>query len=105
MKIIHIITRLIVGGAQENTLLNCRDLIAQYGDDVTLVIGPEAGPEGSLLEQARDWGIPIEVVDSLRRAIHPTRDRLAYQALRRLIRQRRPDVVHTHSAKGGMLGR
>ncbi|MEX0866864.1 MAG: glycosyltransferase family 4 protein [Pirellulales bacterium] len=105
MKVIHIITRLIVGGAQENTLLNCRDLITQYGDDVTLVIGPEAGPEGSLLEQARDWGIPIEVVDSLRRAIHPTRDRLAYQALRRLIRQRRPDVVHTHSAKGGMLGR
>lgn len=105
MKIIHIITRLIVGGAQENTVLNCRDLIAQYGDEVTLVIGPEAGPEGSLLDQARDWGVPIEIVDSLRRAIHPTRDRRAYRALRRLIRQRRPDVVHTHSAKGGMLGR
>ena len=47
MKIIHIITRLIVGGAQENTLITCK-VLAQRGHDVTLVTGPALGPEGEL---------------------------------------------------------
>ncbi len=49
MKIVHIITRLIVGGAQENTLLSCEGQHAQ-GHEVTLVTGPAIGPEGSLLQ-------------------------------------------------------
>ena len=49
MKIVHIITRMIVGGAQENTLYNCTDLINDHGDDVTLITGPSLGPEGELL--------------------------------------------------------
>ena len=45
MRIAHVITRLIVGGAQENTILCCQDLIEDYGDDVLLVTGPPLGPE------------------------------------------------------------
>src|SRR5262245_28307985 len=53
MRIAHLITRMIVGGAQENTLLNCLDLVAQYDDAVLLVTGPSLGPEGDLLTQGQ----------------------------------------------------
>lgn len=105
MRVAHVITRLILGGAQENTLLNCEDLLRDYGDDVLLVTGPPLGPEGSLLERARRNQSPLEIIDSLRRPIHPWRDIASYRAVRRTLRSFRPDVVHTHSAKGGILGR
>ncbi|MCA9129592.1 MAG: glycosyltransferase family 4 protein [Planctomycetales bacterium] len=105
MRILHVITRMIIGGAQENTLFNCLDLVEQYQDQVLLVTGPALGPEGELLEQGRAGGVPIELVDSLRRAIHPIQDMRAYRSLVKLIRSFRPDVVHTHSAKAGFLGR
>lgn len=96
---------MILGGAQENTLLNCEDLLRDYGDEVLLVTGPPLGPEGSLLDRARARGVPLEIVPSLRRPIHPWRDWTSYRALRKILRAYRPDVVHTHSAKGGLLGR
>lgn len=105
MRVVHLITRMIIGGAQENTLLNCRDLIEQYGDEVLLVTGPALGPEGDLLQQGRGGEVPVRYVDSLRRAIHPGRDWQAYREIKRLLREFRPDVVHTHSAKAGILGR
>ncbi len=105
MRIAHIITRMIIGGAQENTLYNCLDLISDYGDEVLLITGPTLGPEGKLLEQGRVGGLPVKQIDSLRRAIHPLHDRRAYRDLVRAIREFAPDVVHTHSAKGGFLGR
>lgn len=105
MRIAHVITRMILGGAQENTLLNCEDLLRDYGDEVLLVTGPPLGPEGSLLDRARARGVPLEIVSSLRREIHPWRDWMSYRALRKILRDYHPDVVHTHSAKGGLLGR
>jgi len=105
MRIAHIITRLILGGAQENTVLSCEDLRRLYGDQVLLVTGPPLGPEGSLLEQARAGGVPVELVPSLRRAIHPWRDWLSYRRILRILADFQPDVVHTHSAKAGILGR
>ena len=108
MRVVHVITRMIVGGAQENTLYNCLDLIQDFDDDVLLITGPSAGPEGDLLAQYQQSGagqLPIARVDSLRRAIHPWWDYQAARELRRVIRDFAPDVVHTHSAKGGLLGR
>ncbi len=105
MRVAHIITRLILGGAQENTLLSCEDLLRIYGDEVLLITGPPLGPEGSLLERARAGGVPTEVIPQLRRAIHPWRDAVSYFRIKRILRDFRPDVVHTHSAKGGILGR
>lgn len=105
MRIAHVITRLILGGAQENTVLSCEDLMRIYGDDVLLITGPPLGPEGSLMDRARAGGVPLEVIDELRRAVQPWRDVLSYFAVKRALRRFRPDVVHTHSAKGGILGR
>jgi glycosyltransferase involved in cell wall biosynthesis len=105
MRIAHVITRMIVGGAQENTLLNCQDLIHDYGDEVLLVTGPALGPEGDLLQQGRGGEVPLALVDSLRRAINPQRDWQAYGEIKRILRDFHPHVVHTHSAKAGILGR
>jgi glycosyltransferase involved in cell wall biosynthesis len=105
MRIVHIITRLIIGGAQENTVLCCEDLIHRHGDDVLLITGPPLGPEGSLLDRARAGGVPLQIVPALRRPIHPWRDAISYRQLQKALKRFRPDVVHTHSAKGGMLGR
>ncbi len=105
MRIVHIITRLILGGAQENTLLTCEGLLRRYGDEVLLVTGPALGPEGSLIERGRGGGVPMEVIPSLRRAIHPWNDWRSYRRIVNILREFKPDVVHTHSAKAGILGR
>ena len=73
MKICHIITRMILGGAQENTLLTCEGLRAR-GHDVTLLTGPALGPEGELLQRARAGGYRVVVIDPLRREIRPLQD-------------------------------
>src|SRR5688572_28952166 len=101
-KVIHVITRLIVGGAQENTILSCHGLI-ERGYDVTLVTGPEEGPEGSLLEYARGLGIPIVILKSLRRNPRPILDWVALFKLKRLFKREQPRIVHTHSSKAGIL--
>ena len=104
LRVVHIITRLIVGGAQENTLLSCQGQHA-HGHEVMLITGPPIGPEGSLLERAQASGYRVEVLDAMRRAIIPGKDYLAYRALVRRLRELRPNVVHTHSSKAGILGR
>src|SRR6266487_2231573 len=98
MKIVHVITRLIVGGAQENTLLSCQGQ-HDHGHDVTLITGPALGPEGSLMERAMGHGYRVEVIDDMRRAILPLKDFRTYRRLVRLLRELKPDVVHTHSSK------
>ncbi len=105
MKVVHIITRMIVGGAQENTLLNCIDLIDQYGDEVTLITGPSEGPEGQLLQRFYHPQLKIMEAPALTRNIKPWQDWKAYRQIRRILADINPDVVHTHSAKAGILGR
>ena len=104
MKVVHIITRLILGGAQENTLITCK-LLAQRGHDVTLIAGPAIGPEGELFNQTKGQDYKVVVLDKLRRAINPFNDVVSYFQIKRLLRQLQPDIVHTHSAKAGILGR
>lgn len=105
MRVAHVITRMIVGGAQENTLFNCLDLEREHGDQVLLITGPSVGPEGDLLSQGRAGELRVSVVDTLCREINPAKDLLAYWKIKRLIKEFQPDVVHTHSAKAGVLGR
>jgi len=105
MRIVHIITRMIVGGAQENTRFNCLDLVRDYGDDVTLITGPSLGAEGSLLDKYQDPDLKTILVPELIRSIRPWTDFRAARILQKHLTQLRPDVVHTHSAKAGILGR
>ena len=105
MKIVHVITRLILGGAQENTLLTVEGLLHRHRDDVTLVPGPAEGPEGDLFRRAEEQGIKVELLPDLVRAVRPATDWKAYRELRRTFRRLKPDVVHTHSSKAGIVGR
>lgn len=104
MKICHVITRMIVGGAQENTLLSCRGAL-EAGHDVTLVTGPSPGPEGELLKRVSCPGLKIVECPWLVREIAPLSDLKAFSHLKKLFRTERYDVVHTHSSKAGIVGR
>src|SRR6185295_17142688 len=99
----HVITRLIAGGAQENTLLSCQALLDRY--EILLITGPPDGREGSLVEDARRRGIEVVVVDELVRPISPWRDAEAFRRLRGIFESAKPHLVHTHSSKAGILGR
>ncbi|NOZ21158.1 MAG: glycosyltransferase family 4 protein [Planctomycetes bacterium] len=105
MRVVHIITRLIIGGAQENTLLTVEGLQRMPGYDVVLITGPALGPEGELVERARRNGVHLDIIDEMRREIHPIRDSIALAKLVRRLKEYRPHVVHTHSSKAGILGR
>jgi glycosyltransferase involved in cell wall biosynthesis len=104
LKIVHIITRLILGGAQENTLITCK-LLAERGHDVTIITGPALGPEGDLYSQAQNQNFKFIILDNLRRQINPLYDIPAYRQIKKLLVEIKPDIVHTHSAKAGILGR
>ncbi len=105
MRILHLSTRLIIGGSQENTLLSCSGA-ADHGHTVALAYGPIFGPEGSLLPRAvADTRVEKFEIPDLTRAVDPLRDWRCAKQLRRLIHEWKPDVVHTHSSKAGILGR
>ncbi|MBC8202325.1 MAG: glycosyltransferase family 4 protein [Planctomycetes bacterium] len=105
MRIMHISTRLILGGSQENTILSCEGQ-AEAGNEVSLVYGPIYGPEGSLRERAEaHGGIDLIETPNLVRELAPMRDYRCYKDIKRLIRFWKPDVVHTHSSKAGIIGR
>ena len=104
VRVLHIITRLIVGGAQENTLLSVEGLDRLPEYEVTLVTGVDNGPEGDLLERARRT-TRLVIVPELGRSINPLSDVAASYKLYRLIRTGGYHIVHTHSSKAGVLGR
>ncbi len=105
MKIIHVITRLVVGGAQENTVATVLGLQKKSDLEVKLISGPTTGPEGSLESEFKNSPETLTVVPKLVRPIHPLKDFLAQQKLEKLFREQKPDIVHTHSGKAGILGR
>ncbi len=104
MKIAHIITRLVAGGAQKNTLI-CAQHQQQQGHQVTVLSGPETGSEGSLLEAAAAANYRLILVEPMVRRIHPYLDAQALWQLIRLFRRERFDLIHTHTSKAGILGR
>jgi len=104
MHVCHVITRLIVGGAQENTILTCEGL-HERGHRVTLISGPTRGPEGSLVDRARRGGYAFIELRELIRPVHPWMDARARRLLCMEFQRLRPDIVHTHSSKAGILGR
>ncbi|MGH7930215.1 MAG: glycosyltransferase family 4 protein, partial [Candidatus Binatia bacterium] len=100
-RIAHVITNAdAFGGAQRNTLLTLTGLVRD-GYEAELV----CGPGGRLIEEARTNGIPVYVVPDLIRQIHPVKDCRALFILSKLFRSRQYHIVHTHSTKGGVLGR
>jgi len=111
-KILHIITRLDMGGSAQNTLLTCHELARKF--EMVLVHGlsqesnmtdSEKVAVGTQIENARVNGVRIVAAPALVRRIHPARDILALVDLVRIIQKEKPDIVHTHTSKAGILGR
>jgi glycosyltransferase involved in cell wall biosynthesis len=114
MRVIHIITRLVVGGAQENTIATVLGLRRRSAGgapaspdpiEVRLISGPTTGPEGSLEPELQMIPGLLTLIPELVRPVHPVKDYLALRRLETILRAQRPDIVHTHSGKAGILGR
>ena len=105
IRILHVITRLIVGGAQENTLLTAIGQHRTPGFRVTLLAGIDDGPEGNLHDEARAAGVDLQLMRELVRPIAPLTDAIALAKLTAFCRRGRYHIVHTHSSKAGILGR
>lgn len=105
VRVLHVITRMIVGGAQENTLFTAALQTKNPRYDVTLLTGVDDGLEGDLHDAARAEGVRLVIEPLLVRPIRPLRDLRALLSLRRFMEDGRYDIVHTHSSKAGILGR
>ena len=105
MRVAHVITRLIVGGAQENTIASVLGLAYKPGIEAVLFSGPSLGPEGSLEEMFTGREDMLRRIPKLVRPVHPWNDLLACRELIRRFGSLKPDIVHTHSGKAGVLGR
>ena len=105
VKVLRVIARLNVGGPAIHVINLTRGLDAARFDS-TLVTGTENPGEGSMLDLALEQGVrPIVIPEIVGQATLKPRDLKALIALYRLIRRERPEVVHTHAAKPGVLGR
>jgi len=99
-KILYIITQKDCGGAQKNVL----DLA--LGMENRYQIKVAAGPDGGnwLFEELEKNKIPAVGLNRLHRAINPINDFLACQEIKQLLRREKPDVLHLHSSKAGLIG-
>ena len=104
IRVLHPITRLIVGGAQENTMLTAA-LLNPDAWAVEIVSGEQTGSEGSLLDEVRRRGVRLHLEPALVREVSPKNDLRALLRMARLMRAGRTQIVHTHSSKAGILGR
>ncbi len=104
MKVCHFITRMIVGGAQENTFLSARGLV-EAGHECLLLSGPSEGREGSLLQRMKNPGFAVMESPLFVREISPWTDLRAIYWLADFLKKERFDVIHTHSSKAGIVGR
>ena len=103
-RVLHIITKLAVGGAQLNTLISTRDIDAM-GYPSAILCGPERPEEGDFFDLATEWGLDIRVAPHLKRTISPLYDFRALLEIRREIKRGEYDIVHTHGSKARFLGR
>jgi hypothetical protein len=99
MKILQAITLADLGGAQ-SVLINLCDCLINDGHEVFIV----SEPEGPMWDILPDKVNKIKI-NSLQRSVHPRKDLEVILQLRKIYRQYKPDVIHLHSSKMGLLGR
>lgn len=105
--IVRIQSRICVGGPALHSIVLSEHLSSRRGSrfDTTLVGGALEPGEASMVETARSRGIDVEVVPEMGRPIRPRTDAVALAKLVAILRDKKPQIVHTHTAKAGALGR
>ena len=104
VRILRVIARLNMGGPALHVAYLTAGL-RERGYETTLVAGSLARGEDSMAFVADELGVGVLRIDELGREISPLRDLAATLRLARLIRRERPDILHTHTAKAGTVGR
>jgi glycosyltransferase involved in cell wall biosynthesis len=104
VRIVHAIARLNVGGAALSVLELAAGQQAR-GHDVLVVAGRMPAGEASMEHVAEELGVSYFRLPSLQREVSPRADLASIASLRRLLVERRPDVLHTHTSKAGTTGR
>jgi glycosyltransferase involved in cell wall biosynthesis len=104
VRVVRVIARLNMGGPALHVAYLTAGL-RERGYETTLVAGTLAKGEDSMAFVADELGVPVERVEALQREISPFRDMLAILRLARIIRRVRPEILHTHTAKAGAVGR
>ncbi len=104
IRVLRLIARLNVGGPAIHTIL-LTSLLAPERFDSTLVAGQIAPTEGDMSYLAQEQGVTPLIIPELGREIQWKNDLTAFWKIFRLMRTLRPTIVHTHTAKAGMLGR
>ena len=98
-RILYLITRSEPGGAQSHVL----ELLKGFKDQYELVLA--TGEEGFLLDEAMNLGIRTYLIANLQRNLSPTRYYKAHKEIVAVLKESKPDLMHCHSSKSGILGR
>src|SRR4028118_205551 len=98
-RVLRILNRLIIGGPALNATYLTRHMAPEF--ETMLVIGGKDDHEQDATYLAHQLDIKPAVVPEMLRAISPARDRAAYNKIKTLIKELKPDIVHTHAAKSG----
>jgi glycosyltransferase involved in cell wall biosynthesis len=104
LRVLRIFSRLNIGGPSVHVILLSAGL-RPFGYETRLVVGRESPREGNMLPLAAEKNVTCEAMAGLGREIAPLSDLRALTGLHRLMRAWRPEIVHTHTAKAGLLGR
>lgn len=101
LKIAHIITRFLNAGADENTLYSC-NWSAEHGDQVFLLIGKKHNKE---IIKRLDPRVVLIIIPDLIRSLSLVKDIRALSQTIKALQEIKPDIVHTHTSKAGIVGR
>lgn len=102
-KVLRIINRFNLGGISYNVSYLSKYLPEDY--ETLLIGGPEEAGEESSLYIPESLGLKPTLLLQLRRSINPLNDYFAYKKIKKIIREFKPDIVHTHASKAGAIGR
>jgi len=104
IKILRIITRLNIGGPAQHVLLLTGDMQGEKFE-TTMVTGSCGKDEGDMSYLADEVGVKPLFVEEMSREVNLFKDLAAFLKIRRIIKKEKPDIIHTHTAKAGTLGR
>ena len=102
-KVLRIINRFNIGGITYNVSYLSKYLAPEY--ETLLVGGPEEEGEDSSLYIPESLGLKPIVLYQFQREINPLADYKAYKEIKKIIKEFKPDIVHTHASKAGAIGR
>lgn len=102
-KVLRILNRMAVGGPVLNATYLTKYLSPEF--ETLLVVGEKESHEKSASFLAQQLGVDVVTIPQMKRTVNPVYDCQAFEAIRKLIRDFEPDVVHTHASKPGVLGR